>query len=246
MAESGPGKIRLFNDFSGTGDAVALTAASNNMGDFYVGGLNIVDADGGVAVNTSLLGGVVTIQSANVDLDTAFIGTAGLGFDVGLMGPIVMETRIQLVDLDNKQIFFGITSVLSTSSTLEAVLSGNTATLTLTASSLAGFLLSSTLSDDEDWHGAYNGGTTTGETVAANVDFNDEAVAGEWQVLRLEVDTNGDARWYIDSDLKQTVAGAVSTTTNMGVALMAGATTTQTSVVECDYILVEANRDWTV
>ena len=244
--ESGLGKIRLFNDFSGTGDAVALTAASNNMQDFYVGGLNIVDSDGGVGVNTALLNGVVTITSANVDLDTAFIGTSGLGFDVGLMGPIVMETRIQLVDLDAKQIFFGLTDVLSTSSTLEQVLSGNTTTITLTAGSLCGFLLSSTLSDDEDWHGAYNGGTTTGETASGNVDFNDDAVAGEWQVLRLEVDTNGDARWYIDTDLKQTVAGAVSTTTNMGIAIMAGATTTDFSVLECDYLLVEANRDWTV
>jgi hypothetical protein len=60
------------------------------------------------------------------------------------------------------------------------------------------------------------------------------------------VDTNGDARWYIDGDLKQTVAGAISTTTNLGAALMAGATTTELVVVECDYLLVEANRDWTV
>ncbi|MCH8168251.1 MAG: hypothetical protein IIC03_10045 [Proteobacteria bacterium] len=223
MAEAGLGKIQLFNDFGGIGDAIALTAASNNLGDFYVGGLNIVDADGGVGANASLLGGVVTLTSANVDLDTAFIGTSGLGFDVGLMGPIVCETRIQVPDLDNKQLFFGLTSVLSTSSTLEAVLSGNTTTITLTAASLCGFLLSSTLTDDEDWHGAYNGGTTTGETASASVDFDDDAVAGEWQVLRLEVDTNGDARWYIDSDLKQTVAGAVSTTANMGIAIMAGA-----------------------
>ena len=84
--EAGLGKIRLFNDFAGVGDAVALTAASNEMGDFYVGGLNIVDADGGIGANVSLLGGTVTIQSANVDLDTAFIGTSGLGFNVGLMG----------------------------------------------------------------------------------------------------------------------------------------------------------------
>ncbi len=38
MAEAGVGKIRLFNDFFGVGDPDALTADSNNLGDFYLGG----------------------------------------------------------------------------------------------------------------------------------------------------------------------------------------------------------------
>ena len=246
MAEAGVGKIRLFNEFNGIGDAVALTADSNNLGDFYVGGEGIEDTDAGVGANSALLGGVVTITSANVNLDTTFIGTSGVGLDVGLMGPIVMETRIQVPDLDTKQLFFGLTSVLPLDTTLEGTAGGDGTTITLTASSLCGFLLCDTLTDDEDWHGVYNGGTTTGETSSAALDFNSELVAGEWQVLRLEVDTNGDANWYVDNVLEQTVAGAISTTTNVGAAFMAGATTTELVVVEMDYLLVTANRDWTV
>jgi hypothetical protein len=42
------------------------------------------------------------------------------------------------------------------------------------------------------------------------------------------------------------VKNAVSTTTDYAVVLAAGANTTQLNIVDCDYILVEANRDWTV
>ena len=175
MPETGPGKIYLFNEFFGVGDAVALTADSNNLGDFYVGGEGIEDADAGVAANAALLGGVITITSANVDKDTTFIGTAGEGLDVGLMGPIVMETRIQMPDLDTKQLFFGLTSLCTLDQALEDTCDGNTTTITLSAGSLCGFLLADTLTDDEDWHGVYNGGTTTGETVSTSIDLDDDA-----------------------------------------------------------------------
>jgi hypothetical protein len=246
MAEAGLGKIWLFNDFFGVGDAIALTADSNNLGDFYVGGEGVEDNDAGVAANTALLGGVVTITSANVNLDTTFIGTSGEGLNVGLMGPIVMETRIQMPDLDTKQLFFGLTSVCTLDQALEDTCDGTTTTITLSAGSLCGFLLASTLDDGADWHGVYNGGTTAGETTSTAVDLDNDAVAGEWQTLRLEVDTNGTARWIIDNELVQTVVGAISTTTNVGAALMSAATTTEFSIIECDYMLVTANRDWTV
>ena len=62
----------------------------------------------------------------------------------------------------------------------------------------------------------------------------------------MEVMSNGTAYWYIDGVLKKTVTGAASTTTNVAVCLAAAANTTQLVVLECDYLLVEANRDWTI
>ena len=58
--------------------------------------------------------------------------------------------------------------------------------------------------------------------------------------------SNGTALWYIDGVLKQTVAGAASTTTNMAVCLAAAANTTELSIMDVDYLSVDANRDWTV
>jgi len=244
MAQSGPGKIRLFNDFFGVGDTLALTADTAELGDFYAGGEGFEDADAGIA-GKDALSGVVTLTSGNTDADTTFIGTH-IGFDVALMGTIVLETRIQLPDLDTKEIFFGLTSILTVDEQLEdIVINASSSTITMPAD-LAGFYLSDELSDDEDWHAIHNGGSAAASTTTTAVNLEDDAVAGEWQVLRLEVAPDGKTYWYIDGELKKTVAGAVSTSTDYAVVLAAGANTTQLNIFDCDYILVEANRDWTV
>jgi len=226
------------------GDYLALTNDTAELGDFYAGGEGFEDADAGVA-GKDALSGVITITSANTDADTSFIGTH-IAFDVALMGPIILETRVQLPDLDTKEIFFGLTSILSVDEQLEdIVINASSSTITMPAD-LAGFYLSDELTDDEDWHAIYSGGTASASTTTTGVDLDDDAVAGEWQVLRLEVMPTGTCRWYIDGELKKTVAGAVDTGTDYAVVLAAGANTTELNIVECDYILVEANRDWTV
>ena len=244
MAQSGEGRIRLFNDFAGVGNTLALTADTAQLGDFYAGGEGFEDADAGIA-GKDALSGVVTITGANTDADTSFIGTQ-IMLDVALMGTIVLETRVQLPDLDTKEIFFGLTSILSVDEQLEDIVINASGTTITMPADLCGFYLSDALTADEDWHGIHNGGTTAGSTTTTAVDLNDDAVAGEWQVLRLEVDNNGTARWYIDGELKQTVTGACSTSTDMAVCLAAAANTTQLVIMDCDYIEVTANRDWTV
>jgi hypothetical protein len=244
MAQSGEGRIRLFNDFFGSSDVLALTADTAPLGDFYAGGEGFEDADAGV-VGKSALSGVVALTSANADTDTSFIGTS-IGFDVGLMGPIALEARVQLPDLDTKEIFFGLTSILSVDEQLEDIVQNASGTTITMPADLVGFYLSDELTDDEDWHGIHSGGTATASTTTTGVDLDDDAVAGEWQVLRLEVMPNGTTYWYIDGVLKQTVVAACSTTTDMAVCLAAAANTTEFAIMDVDYLLVEANRDWTV
>ncbi len=57
--------------------------------------------------------------------------------------------------------------------------------------------MASDLTDNSDWHGVYNGGTTTGETTSTSVDFDAGATAGEYQVLRLELFPNGTVEWWL-------------------------------------------------
>jgi len=117
--------------------------------------------------------------------------------------------------------------------------------LTLSASDLCGFLIDAEATDDEDWIMVYNGGTTSGETTIANIDADNDAVAGEYDILRLEVAINGTARWYINGVLKQTVTGAVSTSTDLAVIAMIEARSAAIEYAWIDYIAIEANRDWT-
>lgn len=252
MAESGPGKIRIFEDFIGLDDPIAGTAVPRHLGAFRVVGQGIAEADAGAPrINTP--SGAVRLTTTNEAEHTTALET-NVAFDVGLMGTLVAEARVQFENLDTKEAFIGFTDIAIASDvpSLETdLMTGATTTLTLTASDLVGFYLSAELTDDEDWHGVYNGGTTTGATDSTAVDLagastDYEAVAGEWQVLRLEIDNNGTARWYIDGSLRQTVTGAVSTTTDL--KFMAGVEAKGTAVetMDIDYILLEANRDWTV
>jgi hypothetical protein len=245
MAQSDRGRIELFYDFFSE-DNIANTAETRQLGPFLVGGQGSAEADAGVPSISGVLSGAGRITTTNEDNHTTLVGT-NIAFDVGLMGPLVAEARVQLDNLDTKEVFFGFTDIDPNTLSIETdVMTGGTATLTLTASDICGFFLSAELTDDEDWHMVYNGGTTTGETTSTSVDADDDAVAGEWQVLRLEIDTNGTARWYIDGVLKQTKTGAASTSVNMALILGVEAKGAAIENLDVDYLLVQANRDWTV
>ena len=255
MAESGVGKISIFDDFVGFEVPEGGTAAPATVPFFTPGGLRVVgqglaETDSGInGLDADGLNGVVQLQTTD-EADHSVGFTTSKCFDMALNGGIMIEARVRFDDLDTKRAYFGLTDVVTDGVGVikGEQMFGTGTTLTLTASDLCGFFIGSELTDDEDWHGVYNGGTTTGATPSTDVDLNDDAVAGEFQVLKLTVSNDGTARWYIDGVLLQTVTGAVSTTTDLAVLLMIDAvdTTAGGVVMEVDYDLIEANRDWTV
>lgn len=248
MAEAGPGKIEIFEDFIGVGDSVALTAVNDTrrVGPFRVVGQGLAEADSG-APALDVLSGAVRLTTTNEDAHSLGLETDVI-FDVGLMGTLVAEARVQLANFTTKEAFMGFTDIAIASQVpdLETdLISGSGTTITLTASDLVGFFLDSELTEDERWHMVYNGGTTTGETTSSNVETSADAVAGEWDVLRVEVDTNGTARWFFNGSLEQTVTGAVSTTTDLKFFIGVGANAATIATMDVDYIKIVANRDWT-
>ncbi len=245
MAQSGHGRISLFEDFF-TEDPVSNTATDRALGQFVVAGQGSEATDSGIpALHADALSGVGVMTTTDEVDHTILIGTP-IAFDVGLMGTIVAETRVRFVDFDTKEVFFGFTDIDPSTLSLQTdVLTGATTTMTLTASDICGFYLSAELTDDEDWHTVYNGGTTTGETDSTAIDCDDDAVAGEWQVLRLEVFPNGTVSYYIDGVLIRTVTGAVSTSVDLSLILALEAKTASIEIMHVDYLSVEANRDWT-
>tara|TARA_R100000781_G_C4064686_1_gene122313 strand:- start:82 stop:846 length:765 start_codon:yes stop_codon:yes gene_type:complete len=246
------GRIEMFEDFLAGEDIVANTAVGRSFGGsgFRVIGQGSEDTDSGITVlESDGLNGVGDFTTTN-EVDHTIALTTGKVFDVGKMGTIVAEIRVQFADLDTKEFYFGFTDVNGDTAILEGEnVSANASDallIDLHASDLCGFFLSAELTDDEDWHMVYNGGTTTGETTAANIDADDDAVAGEFQVLRLEIANNGTARWYIDGVLKQTKTGAISTSTDVALIAMLEAKTAAIEHAYVDYLYVSANRDWTV
>lgn len=249
MAQASKGRIEIFEDFIGAEDIVANTAATRNFGTagLRVIGQGIAETDSGIVLlESDGLNGVGRLTTTNEDAHSIGLTTATM-FDVGKMGTIVLEARVQFENLDTKEFYFGLTDVNTDTTIIEGgTMVGNGTTMTLTASDLCGFYLSAELTDDEDWHAVFNGGTTTGETDSTALDLNDDAVAGEFDVLRLEVGNNGTARWFLNGVLKKTQTGAVSTSTDLAVVLIVATYGAAIETADVDYISITANRDWTV
>ena len=241
------GKIEIFEDFVGAEVPIALTNAFGNIGSLRVIGDGLAETDSGiVGLDSDGVNGVAQFTTTNEDKHAIGVSTSTM-FDVGNMGTIIAEARVRLPAIANREVFFGFSDVNTDTVSLEDdVFHGNGTTITLTASDGAGFLFCSELTDSADWHGIYAGGTTTGETTSTNVDLDDIAVAGEFQILRLEIAENGTCRWYIDGELKQTKTGAVSTTVDLACQLIVEAKTTTALTMDVDYFYVSAARDFTI
>jgi len=238
------GRIEIFEDFLGRELPLALTEAVSNYGNLRQIGLGTADNDQGLVIlESDGLSGIAQLQSSATAQDACGLATAKI-FDVALCGPLVAECRVRMVDLDTKSFYFGFSSENDDAET--EVCSGDTVTLTLTATSLCGFLFDHSLTEDEMWHAVFKGGTTTGITVSTTNQLGIDAVAGAFNILRVEVDPNGTARWYIDGVLKKTVEGAVSTTTDLAGLALVNSHGTAVELVELDYLYFSGFRDWTV
>jgi Arc/MetJ family transcription regulator len=243
------GKIEIREDFFGWENLVAGTDASGfTPGGFRIIGDGLAEADSGITSQEAdpYLNGVGRLTCTNEDKHAVGL-TTPLMFKVGTMAPIVVECRFEHDDLDTKEVFIGLSDVNADDLSLEDdLVHGATTTITLTGSDLVGFLWSSELTDDEDLHAVYNGGTTTGATTSTDVDLDADLVAATMKIVRLEVDPNGTARWYVDGVLKKTVEGAVSTTNVLAAQCVVESKTTACETMDVDYFVVKANRDWTV
>ncbi|MDZ4250913.1 MAG: hypothetical protein U0990_12630 [Candidatus Nanopelagicales bacterium] len=247
-AQGGYGRIRLFNDFCGPETPVAgsgaYAAATGNQivaGDFRVVG-DLAETDTGV-VGLSKASGYVRISGNNEDGKGVAIATEVV-FSPALNGPLAAECRLERQVLTAGNVFFGFCDTLA-DDVAEPLTATGTA-LTLTAGGICGFMLDSQLTAaDGLWHMPYNGGSVAGPTVSTDVESDVTAIAAESDILRVEIDPNGTARWYINGDLQATVENAVSTTTLMAALVGCWGTASTAADVDVDYLAVEANRDWT-
>ena len=248
--QSGVGRIRMFEDFFGAEVPVALSTDVENLGQFRIGGEGIEETstNGGLVIlDSDGLNGIAELTTGDTDLDTIAIMSANC-FDVALMAPMVLETRLRLPALSAKAVFIGFSDTAADDVDLgsDVIDYSATTTVTLQTSHICGFYLSSQFGDSEDWHAIHKGGTTTAVTATGDIDLDNVAVTDEFQIFRLEIDPNGTARWYIDGKLLKTLSGAVSTTADLLSIVAVTENGGAAAKMEVDYVLVEANRDWTV
>lgn len=248
MAQGGVGRIRLFDDFCGAEipvlNAVAYGTSAGGcnyyLGDFSVKG-DLAETDTGVLA-LGVTSGAVRISGNDEDGKGVAICT-DLVFQPSLNAPMCIEARVNMQALTTRSIFVGFCGTLA-DDVAEPLTSTGT-THTLTASHLCGIVMDSQLTAAAVFHACYNGGSTTGKTDSTLTTTGISAVAGEYDVLRVEIDPNGTARFWINEVLESTVENAVSTTTLQAALVGCWGTTSTAADMDVDYILVEANRDWT-
>ena len=246
---SGNGRIRYFHDFLGAEVPIANAVAygttaggcSYSVGDFRLVG-DLVNTDSGLATVSKASGWGRLTSSAAADADGCALATEVCLSPV-LNGPIVMEARVEMAALTARHVFFGL---MGTAADNIAEASTNT-TLTITkVVPMLGFLFDSQMTYGTYWFMPYLLASDTTQT-STGIQSSQVAVAAEADVLRIEVDPDGGARWYINGKLEQTVGAGLAAT---AATLMAGvlgvwSTTTTVGSVDSDYIEITANRDWT-
>ena len=247
---SGNGRIRLFNDFLGPeipiGNAVAYGTTAGGchsfIGDFKLTG-SIHDTDSGIVSVGKANGYARLLSSATADGDGLALGTE-VSLSPALNGVLVLETRVEMAALTARNVFIGF----ATANADEAKEPVTAATTTITkVVPCVGFLFDSQLTTSgTNWFMPYILASDTTQT-STDVVSSQTAVAAESDVLRIEVDKDGGARWYINGKLEQTVgAGLAATPATLQAALVGvWSTTTTVGSLDIDFIEVTANRDWT-
>ncbi len=249
MAQSGPGKIRLFDDFTGPEYPVANTGAvdADTFGGQFIGPFRILgdlaETDTGV-VALGVTNGAVRISGNNEDGKGVAL-TTDLIFQPSLNAPMIIEARVNMRALTTRNIFVGFCGTRADD--IAPPLTSATTTHTLSASHLAGIHMDSGLDAGTTWHSVYNGGTRTGQTDSTETVTSPAIlpVAGEYDVLRVEVFVNGTVEYLINGNRVDKITNAVSTTTLQAAMVGCWGTTGTVADIDADYMLVEANRDWT-
>lgn len=257
-AQGERGDIILFHDFvgaelpvAGTGAYGAAGGTAASIGPFKITGQMAVNDSGTESI--AIVNGALRLLSTNEDTEGITIGTEVI-FSPALNGTLTMETRVQRAAITAGNFFAGFSD-----DNIDRKLtpcSGATTTISLVDSDLCGFIIDDDLSATADWHCVFNGGTTTGVTVSTDVVTGTSnsrnvngaavqtAVAGEYDLLRLDIFSNGRAEWRVNNVLVQSQANAVSTSVLLAGYVGIYGSTTTIATVDVDYLLIKAKRDW--
>ena len=218
-------KVTLFDDFLGDVLEDGWSAAEGN------------DAQAIIATINSQVGGWVRMTTG----DTATLSESGQALTHGLnwkaaSGNLVFEARVKPVSsVADVAYFIGFHDSLATTA-LEEPVTLSTTTFTATADDAIGFVYDTAATTDVFYAIGVKATTKTAATALA------APVADTVVTLRIEVDTAGTAKFYVNGALGATIANAVTTTVALTPIVSAMARTTTSKSIDVDYILVQSDR----
>ena len=241
MAQSEFGKLEIFNDFFHLDSTTMGTTLLPLGGGVMYSSVN----EGSFALTTDEPGGILAVTTDTGDNDNCCLKAGPFKC---ADGGCVMEVRAKMADITTGAQCIGFQETVDDTT---PVMGMEFATSTMTYNSVGtcvGWNFDSDGTTDTWRCAAADDGTvnTNADTNGTSTDQG-AAVNDEWDILRVEIDPNGDARFYHDGKLIKTIADAVPTTTVMlwAVAMIENRSSAA-SEAEYDYIYAKGNRDWTV
>ena len=232
-------KFQIFDDFH-----IATLDVTNNW-------FTSAGSDAGAVAAATVAGapeGLGLLQSGNADgtEDGAVICKRLLAHgSLVSLGGTVFETRVSLDGIAGCSQWYGLSDVLGTNAERlpHTVDSGTVADGGLTVTNVVGISFSTDATATTKYTITSENAGTIGNSAAEEA-LDVGPTADTFAVLRIEVDSNGDARFYVDGTLKATRVLAVATTALLIPLIgMDSGTDAQADIdLSIDYILFEGNR----
>ena len=190
----------------------------NNFEDFLEESLNIASDDNGTfewITFTDLDGTVFAIVAA--DNEGAISGTAGTSDsndvaavsyavvtnDAGVVsdGLMVVEFRTSMDDITEVEAFLGLSDTISVSAAIIQFTVNSNVVADTDSTNDIGFIFSSDATDTNSWQPVSTNAGTVGNNEDEFACDHRDAVNDEYDVLRLEIEVNGDTFWYVNGVL---------------------------------------------
>lgn len=249
MAIGSFGRVRIFEDFLGMAPvsaAISLTSdVVTRMGQLsYIG-----VAEGAATMLVDEPGGVISITTSGNDNDNACLFA---GPFKPSDGGVVMEVRFKVEDVDASAIFVGWSQTLHQTSApvMPANSTGGTPTLTIAGSGgVAGMLhdADNTVTSGDVWRAvAGDGGAVASDLTTSTGTISTAAVSDEYDIVRVEIDVNGDAKIIHNGKVIDDVAACVTASDYGFCLIMLEERSSNAEKLEVDYFYAEGGRDWTV
>lgn len=228
LASSKHSKYDLFDDFDGTAldagwlvDKGSDTQALNPAVNAQLGGaVRLVTGDD--ATTTMVVNGSQLSRSLSFQADK---------------GGLVFEARVKLSAITSISMFVGLTDqVASLIAPVTSAASANT--ITTNASDAVGFMFDTGMTDDNWWLVGVDG-----DTDATHQDVGSAPVAATYQNLRIEVDSVGGAKFFINgSQVGSAMTNAVDPTSPLSPVIAGFSEGAASRNIDADYIFVQQNR----
>ena len=243
MPQGSFGRVRVFEDFLSIGH---FNGAWTETGLTAVGQLTLNSVnEGALAHVIDESGGVLSVTTDTGSADNAALY---VGVFVPSDGGCVMEARFKVLDIANVAVYCGFTETLHATT---PVMPAEFDTVTMTYNDSGGMVGFSF--DKAGTTATWRAIAGDGGAVASNADANGTVsgegapVNDEYDIMRVEIDPNGDARCYHDGELIKSIATAVTAgDVQHAVLIIENRTATAGRVLEVDYFYASGSRDWTV